>query len=44
MQDFLIEFINSVFQLIQLDFFSYAFIAMIGLASVFIIRSVIWGH
>ena len=44
MQNFLIEFINNVFQLVNLDFFSYAFMAVVGLASIFIIRCVIWGH
>ena len=44
MQELLIGFINNVFQLINLDFFSYAFMAVVGLASVIIIRSVIWGH
>lgn len=44
MQEFLIEFINNVFQLVNLDFFSYAFMAFVGLASILIIRSVIWGH
>lgn len=44
MQDFLIEFINNVFKLVNLDFFSYAFMAVVGLAAIKIIRSVIWGH
>lgn len=44
MHELLIEFINNVFQLVNLDYFSYAFMAVIGLASVNIIRSVIWGR
>ena len=44
MKDYILSYADCVIQLIQLDWFSYAFIAMIGLAAVFIIRSVIWGH
>lgn len=44
MQELLTTFIESVFQIIQLDFFSYAFIAVIGLSSVCILRYIIWGR
>lgn len=43
MSDFLNSFIESVFALIQLDWFAFPFIAFVGLFAIFFIRYVVWG-
>lgn len=40
---FLSSYVDSVFTLIQLEFFQYLFISLIGLSSILIIRYLVWG-
>lgn len=43
MLDFLLSYIDSVFNLVQLEFFQYLFMSLIGLSSILIIRYLVWG-